>query len=137
MKEDAILLSMGRTGGVIIDSFNTILNNYTQGKGFFRIRAKWETEDLGKGQYQIIIKEIPYQVVKSKLIEKIAQLLNDKKLPMLSDVRDESTHDVRIVLEPKSLPAPAAVRRAAALYRRKRIVYKTGKSGNRPEAFLV
>ena len=90
------------TGGVIIDSFNTILNNYTQGKGFFRIRAKWETEDLGKGQYQIIIKEIPYQVVKSKLIEKIAQLLNDKKLPMLSDVRDESTHDVRIVLEPKS-----------------------------------
>lgn len=90
------------TGGVIIDSFNTILNNYTQGKGFFRIRAKWETEDLGKGQYQIIIKEIPYQVVKSKLIEKIAKLLNDKKLPMLSDVRDESTHDVRIVLEPKS-----------------------------------
>ena len=90
------------TGGVIIDSFNAILANYTQGRGFFRIRAKWETEDLGKGQYQIIVKEIPYQVVKSKLIEKIAQLLNDKKLPMLSDVRDESTHDVRIVLEPKS-----------------------------------
>ncbi len=87
---------------MIIDSFNAILANYTQGRGFFRIRAKWETEDLGKGQYQIIVKEIPYQVVKSKLIEKIAQLLNDKKLPMLSDVRDESTHDVRIVLEPKS-----------------------------------
>lgn len=90
------------TGGIIIDSFATILNNYIQGKGYFRIRAKWETEDLGHGQYQIVVKEIPYQVVKSKLIERIASLLNDKKVPMLSDVRDESAQDVRIVLEPKN-----------------------------------
>lgn len=91
------------TGGIVIDSFESILNTYRQGKGTFRIRAKWEKEDLGHGQYQIIVTEIPYQVIKSKLIEKIAQLLMDKKLPMLSDVRDESTHDVRIVLEPKTV----------------------------------
>ena len=90
------------TGGIIIDSFSTILNNYTQGKGYFRIRAKWEKEDLGHGQYQIIVTEIPYQVVKSKLIERIASLLNDKKVPMLNDVRDESAQDIRIVLEPKN-----------------------------------
>ena len=90
------------TGGIIIDNFETILNNYKQGKGGFRIRAKWETEDLGRGQYQIVVTEIPYQVQKSKLIEKIASLLVDKKLPLLNDIRDESTHDVRIVLEPKN-----------------------------------
>jgi len=90
------------TGGIIVDSFSNILNNYIQGKGYFRIRAKWETEDLGHGQYQIVVKEIPYQVVKSKLIERIAGLLNDKKVPMLSDVRDESAQDIRIVLEPKN-----------------------------------
>lgn len=90
------------TGGIIVDKFSTILDAYKQGKGNFRIRAKWEKEDLGMGQYQIIVTEIPYQVVKSKLIEKIAQLLQDKKVPLLSDIRDESTHDVRIVLEPKN-----------------------------------
>ncbi len=90
------------TGGVIIDKFSTILDAYTQGKGTFRIRAKWEKEDLGLGQYQIVIKEIPYQVVKSKLIEKIASLLFEKKVPLLNDIRDESAHDVRIVLEPKN-----------------------------------
>lgn len=66
------------TGGIVIDSFESILNTYKQGKGTFRIRAKWEKEDLGHGQYQIIVTEIPYQVIKSKLIEKIAQLLMDK-----------------------------------------------------------
>ena len=90
------------TGGIIIDNFESILNTYKQGKGGFRIRAKWETEDLGRGQYQIVVTEIPYQVQKSKLIEKIASLLVDKKLPLLNDIRDESTHDVRIVLEPKN-----------------------------------
>lgn len=90
------------TGGIIIDSFETILNNYKQGKGSFRIRAKWTTEDLGHGQYQIVVTEIPYQVVKSKLIEKIAELLINKKLPFLSDIRDESAQDIRIVLEPKN-----------------------------------
>ena len=90
------------TGGTIVDSFETILNNYKQGKGSFRIRAKWTTEDLGHGQYQIVVTEIPYQVIKSKLIEKIAELLLNKKLPFLSDIRDESAQDVRIVLEPKN-----------------------------------
>ncbi|MBR2274062.1 MAG: DNA topoisomerase IV subunit A [Alphaproteobacteria bacterium] len=90
------------TGGLIIADQQAIIDAYTHGKGYFRIRAKWEKEDLGKGQYQIIITEIPYQVIKSKLIEKIAQLLEDKKLPLLADVRDESAHDVRIVLEPKN-----------------------------------
>ena len=90
------------TGGVIIDSFATILQNYKQGKGNFRVRAKWETEDLGHGQYQIVVTEIPYGVIKAKLIEKIAELLLNKKLPFLGDVRDESAQDVRIVLEPKS-----------------------------------
>lgn len=90
------------TGGLIIADKQAILDAYTHGKGYFRIRAKWEKEDLGHGQYQIIITEIPYQVIKSKLIEKIAQLLEEKKLPLLADVRDESAHDVRIVLEPKN-----------------------------------
>ena len=90
------------TGGLIIADNQSILDAYTHGKGYFRIRAKWEKEDLGKGQYQIVVTEIPYQVIKSKLIEKIAQLLEDKKLPLLADVRDESAHDVRIVLEPKN-----------------------------------
>ena len=97
------------TGGVIVDKFSTILDAYTNGKGSFRIRAKWEKEDLGHGQYQIIVKEIPYQVVKSKLIEKIASLLMDKKLPLLSDIRDESAQDVRIVLEPKNRTVDAAL----------------------------
>lgn len=97
------------TGGVIVDSFDTILNNYKQGKGSFRIRAKWTTEDLGHGQYQIVVTEIPYQVIKSKLIEKIAELLLNKKLPFLSDVRDESAQDVRIVLEPKNRTVDAAM----------------------------
>ena len=90
------------TGGIIVDNFASILETYKTGRGYFRIRARWETEDLSHGQYQIIIKEIPYQVQKSKLIEKIASLLQEKKLPLLNDIRDESTHDVRIVLEPKN-----------------------------------
>ena len=90
------------TGGIIVDKFATILDAYTTGKGNFRIRAKWEKEDIGMGQYQIVVTEIPYQVIKSKLIERIALLLQEKKLPLLNDVRDESAQDVRIVLEPKN-----------------------------------
>ena len=97
------------TGGTIVDSFETILNNYKQGKGNFRIRAKWIKEDLGHGQYQIVVTEIPYQVIKSKLIEKIAELLLNKKLPFLADIRDESAQDVRIVLEPKNRTVDAAL----------------------------
>ena len=90
------------TGGVIVDKFQTILDNYTSGKGVFRIRAKWEKEDLGHGQYQIVVTEIPYMVQKAKLVEKIAELLINKKVLLLNDIRDESAQDVRIVLEPKS-----------------------------------
>ncbi len=97
------------TGGYIIADNKAIVDAYTFGKGYFRIRAKWEKEDLGHGQYQIVVTEIPYQVVKSKLIEKIAQLLEDKKLPLLSDVRDESAQDIRIVLEPKNRAVDAGV----------------------------
>lgn len=97
------------TGGVIVDSFATILQNYKQGKGNFRVRAKWITEDLGHGQYQIVVTEIPYGVIKAKLIEKIAELLLNKKLPFLGDVRDESAQDVRIVLEPKSRTVDATL----------------------------
>ncbi len=90
------------TGGFIVDKFESILDTYRQGKGVFRIRAKWEKEDLGHGQYQIVVTEIPYMVQKAKLVEKIASLLLDKKIPLLNDIRDESSHDIRIVLEPKS-----------------------------------
>ncbi len=90
------------TGGFIIDKFESILDTYRQGKGVFRIRAKWEKEDLGHGQYQIVITEIPYMVQKAKLVEKIASLLLEKKIPLLNDIRDESSHDIRVVLEPKS-----------------------------------
>ncbi|MFI3241998.1 MAG: DNA topoisomerase IV subunit A [Alphaproteobacteria bacterium] len=90
------------TGGILVDSFNTILNAYKTGKGTFRIRAKWEKEELSHGQYQIVITEVPYQVIKSKLIEKVANLLFEKKLPLLDDIRDESAEDIRIVLTPKS-----------------------------------
>lgn len=97
------------TGGIIIDNFETILTNYKQGKGNFRIRSKWHTEDLGHGQYQIVVTEIPYQVIKSKLIEKIAELLLNKKIPFLGDVRDESAQDIRIVLEPKNRTVDATL----------------------------
>ena len=90
------------TGGVIVDSREQIVEAYKSGRGSFRIRAKWEKEDLGRGGYQIIITEIPYQVAKSKLIEKIAELLQERKLPQLGDIRDESAEEIRIVLEPKT-----------------------------------
>ena len=90
------------TGGQIVESLEAIQNAYETGRGAFRLRAKWDVEDLSRGQYNIIVTEIPYQVQKSKLIEKIAELINDKKLPILTDVRDESSEDIRIVLEPKN-----------------------------------
>ncbi len=90
------------TGGIIIDSRESIIEAYRTGRGGFRVRSKWQTEDLGRGGYQIVVTEIPYQVQKSRLIEKIAELLIARKLPLLEDVRDESAEDVRIVLVPKS-----------------------------------
>ncbi|MBX5223353.1 DNA topoisomerase IV subunit A [Rhizobium sp. NLR8a] len=90
------------TGGIIIDSRDSIIESYRTGRGGFRVRAKWQTEDLGRGGYQIVITEIPFQVQKSRLIEKIAELLIARKLPLLEDIRDESAEDIRIVLAPKS-----------------------------------
>jgi topoisomerase-4 subunit A len=90
------------TGGIIIDSRESIVDAYKTGRGGFRVRSKWQTEDLGRGGYQIVVTEIPYQVQKSRLIEKIAELLIARKLPLLEDIRDESAEDVRIVLVPKS-----------------------------------
>lgn len=90
------------TGGILIENKETITKAYETGKGTFRLRARWEKEECGHGQYQIVITEIPYQVQKSDLISKIAKLLSEKKLPLLNDIRDESSEDVRIVLEPKS-----------------------------------
>jgi topoisomerase-4 subunit A len=90
------------TGGIVVESRETIVEAYRTGRGSFRIRAKWEKEELKGGAYQVVVTEIPYQVAKSKLIERIAELLNEKKLPFLEDINDESTTDIRIVLTPKS-----------------------------------
>ena len=90
------------TGGIIVDEELSIIEAYKTGRGSFRIRAKWEKEDTGRGSYQLVITEIPYQVQKSRLIEKIAELLLNRKLPLLGDIRDESAEDIRIVIEPKS-----------------------------------
>ncbi|WBL33628.1 DNA topoisomerase IV subunit A [Sinirhodobacter sp. HNIBRBA609] len=90
------------TGGVIVEPKESIRESYRTGRGAFRLRARWEKEDLGRGQWQIIVTEIPYQVQKSKLIERLAELIQTKKVPALADVRDESADDVRIVLEPKT-----------------------------------
>ncbi|MGV8989589.1 MAG: DNA topoisomerase IV subunit A [Cypionkella sp.] len=90
------------TGGVIVEDRSTILDSYRSGRGSFRTRARWHIEDLGRGTWQIIVTEIPYQVAKSKLIERLAELVNLKKVPLLADVRDESAEDIRIVLEPRS-----------------------------------
>ncbi len=90
------------TGGELVEPRETVLEAYRTGRGGFRVRARWEVEKLAQGQYQIVVTEIPYQVQKSRLVEKIADLLNARKLPLLGDVRDESAEDVRLVLEPKS-----------------------------------
>ncbi len=97
------------TGGIIIDGRESIIEAYKTGRGGFRVRAKWETEDLGRGGYQIVVTEIPFQVQKSRLIEKIAELLIARKLPLLEDVRDESAEDVRIVLVPKNRTVDATL----------------------------
>ncbi|WBU63141.1 DNA topoisomerase IV subunit A [Paracoccus aerodenitrificans] len=90
------------TGGVLVEDAETISEAYRTGRGSLRLRARWEQEDLGRGTWQIVVTEIPYQVQKSKLIERLAELIQTKKMPILADVRDESAEDVRIVLEPKT-----------------------------------
>lgn len=90
------------TGGVLVEPREAIQKAYETGRGSFRLRSKWVVEDQGRGQYVIVVTEIPYQVQKSKLIERIAELINAKKIPILADIRDESAEDIRLVLEPKS-----------------------------------
>jgi topoisomerase IV subunit A len=97
------------TGGVLGESSESIAEAYATGRGGFRLRARWEKETLNHGLYQIVVTEIPYQVQKSKLIEKIAALLEEKKLPLLADVRDESASEIRLVLEPKTRNVDADV----------------------------
>ena len=89
------------TGGVLIEDPAAILNAYETGRGGFRLRCRWEVEKLKNGQWQIVVTEMPYQTQKAKLIEQMAELLEAKKLPLLGDVRDESTETVRLILEPK------------------------------------
>jgi len=90
------------TGGILVEHADAIAEAYTTGRGSFRVRARWQVEDIGRGQYQIIVTEIPYQVQKARLVEKIAELLQARKLALLADVRDESADDMRLVLEPRS-----------------------------------
>ena len=97
------------TGGIIVESRESILEAYKTGRGGFRLRARWEREETGRGTYQIVVTEIPYQVQKAKLVERLAELINEKKVPLLGDVRDESAETVRLVLEPKNRAIDPAV----------------------------
>jgi len=90
------------TGGIIVDSKEAITEAYTTGRGSFRTRARWTQEEGSRGTWVVVITEIPWLVQKSRLVEKIAELLNEKKLPLVGDVRDESAEDIRLVIEPKS-----------------------------------
>ena len=97
------------TGGIIVDSPEAIAEAYNTGRGSFRVRARWESEDTGRGTYVVVITEIPWLVQKSRLVEKIAELINEKKLPLVADVRDESAEDIRLVIEPRARTVDAAV----------------------------
>ena len=90
------------TGGVLVEDTETIVAAYAAGRGSFRVRARWSTERFGRGQYRVVVTEIPFQVQKSRLVEKIAELIAARRLGLLADVRDESSEDVRLVLEPRS-----------------------------------
>lgn len=89
------------TGGIIIDKSESIYSAYAQGRGSFKVRARWVSEDLNYGLYQVVINEIPYQVLKSKIIEQVAFLMKEKKIPLVANIRDESTEDIRIIIEPR------------------------------------
>jgi topoisomerase-4 subunit A len=90
------------TGGVIAESAETIAETYRTGKGGFRLRAKWAKEESARGMWNLVVTEIPYQVMKGKMLEKIGELMAEKKLTLVADVRDESAEDIRIVIEPKT-----------------------------------
>ncbi|WP_419814705.1 DNA topoisomerase IV subunit A [Glacieibacterium sp.] len=97
------------TGGVMVEGQAAIREAYATGRGSFRLRARWRVEDLGRGTWTIVIDRMPYQVIKGKLIEDIAALINDRKLPILADVRDESDTEIRLILEPRSRNVEPAV----------------------------
>jgi topoisomerase IV subunit A len=97
------------TGGIVVDAAEAIAEAYTTGRGSFRVRAKWETEDTGRGTYVVVVSEIPWLVQKSRLVEKIAELINEKKLPLIADVRDESAEDIRLVIEPRARTVDAGL----------------------------
>jgi topoisomerase-4 subunit A len=97
------------TGGIIVEPREQILEAYRSGRGGFRLRGRWEKEETGRGTYQIVVTEIPYQVQKAKLVERLAELIEDKKLPLLGNARDESAETIRLVLEPKSRTVDATV----------------------------
>ncbi|MHA6345090.1 DNA topoisomerase IV subunit A [Roseivivax sp. CAU 1761] len=90
------------TGGIIVEPKEQIAEAYRTGRGAFRLRARWHVEDLGRGTWQVVVTEIPYQVQKSKLVERLAELIQTKKVPILADIRDESADDIRMILEPRS-----------------------------------
>jgi topoisomerase-4 subunit A len=97
------------TGGVIVDPRAEIAESYATGRGSFRVRARWVQEDTGRGTYSVVITEIPWLVQKSRLVERIAELINEKKLPLVADVRDESAEDIRLIIEPRARTVDAAL----------------------------
>ncbi len=90
------------TGGIVVDKPDAIAEAYRTGRGSFRVRARWAKEEIGRGTWAVVVTEIPYGIPKGRLIEKVAELVGDKKLPLVADVRDESAEDVRVVIEPRS-----------------------------------
>jgi topoisomerase IV subunit A len=97
------------TGGVIVDPPDLIAEAYTTGRGSFRVRARWHKEDTGRGTYLIVVTEIPWLVQKGRLVERLAELINEKRLPLVADARDESAEDIRLVIEPRSRTVDAAL----------------------------
>ncbi len=97
------------TGGIIVEDPANIVEAYRTGRGSFRVRARWSVEEQGRGTYVVVVTEIPYQVQKARLIEKIAELMDAKRLPLVADIRDESAEDIRVVIEPRSRTVDAAL----------------------------
>ena len=96
-------------GGLVVESREAIAEAYSTGRGSFRVRARWRTEETGRGTYLVVITEIPWMVQKGRLVERIAELINDKKLPLVADMRDESAEDIRLVFEPRSRTVDAEI----------------------------
>src|SRR6266550_1612759 len=96
-------------GGLVVDSREAIAEAYSTGRGSFRVRARWHKEETGRGTYLIVVTEIPWQVQKGRLVERLGELVNDKKLPLVADARDESAEDIRLVIEPRSRTVDAEI----------------------------